>query len=117
MNVTFSNGELKIDMVYLFDQLEDEDRAELARLAAYYSDQYKELEDYVVNGYTSTHFNPLVYKLRIAFLTSEDADQKTKQLIELLIKEKELATAEAEKWREKFFKLYEERYSYVKLDR
>ncbi len=107
MNVTFSQGKINIDAQWLFEQLEDEQRAELARLVAYHSDQYKELEQYVASGYASTHFNPLVHKLRIAFLTSEDAPELTKYLITSLINEKQKMQEDAERWRSKYTSLYE----------
>lgn len=104
-------GQLVIEPRAIFEQLTEEQQAELAKQFAWDSIFWNTIEEELKGGYARFSFNETMLKLRIAFLTYEDGDFNTPydrvgDVIEALLQEIKRQNTDLDRYRSSYWKLY-----------
>jgi hypothetical protein len=78
-------GNIKINIIDLIDQLDDEQKQEIAGHFAWHSPIWNELVRAVADEYAAENFNSNIYKMRLAFFQSADVPRTLRQTIKALL--------------------------------
>ena len=106
MKAEVENGTLKINITDLIDQIDEDSRQEIIEAFAWQSAIWYEIQDAVCSEYAAENYNDQIYRLRLAFLQSEDAPELIRYTIKSLLatikhlRQRDCAIAKADgEWR------------------
>jgi hypothetical protein len=99
-----STGELKIDLYEWFTTLTAERRE---ALFPHWRDiAYEQIDDMVRNDFAAPGYDECIHKLRVAFLTSDEAPEMFRMVVKNLLREVRKANIEEKRMDEAYWELY-----------
>lgn len=108
MDITIdsSTGKVSFNLIDLFAQLDDEKEQEIVEALAWVSPMWDELKRVVLQEYANTNYNDSIWKIRLAFLTGEGADERVRDVVGKLIGLWKLEKQRASQWQDTYYAFY-----------
>ena len=90
---------MEIDLVQLFEQMDDEDKEKIIESLAWESPLYNAIGEIVRNEYAAPRYNNDLFRLRVEFLTGEGREDRIKDVVEKLLRENKKLEANLDLWK------------------
>lgn len=100
------NGEILISIYDIIASLSDEDKQKVVEHFAWQSPLFNEVKEIILNEWAGPNWNDQIHKIRVAFLTGEDADKRVSAVVRQLLAYLKHAQATVDAWESTYWKFY-----------
>jgi hypothetical protein len=100
------DGKIIINIYDLIAALSEEEREEIATHFAYQSKMFEEIKHCILDEYSGPDWNEEIHKIRVAFLTGEDADERVAAVVRQLLTHLKQTKKQLDAWEKVYWKFY-----------
>ena len=101
-----SDGTVQINIADLISAMDDDAKAEVIKMFAWERAVSDEVKEIVLNEYAAKNFNDDIWQIRLAFLTSDGADERVRDVVGKLLRDIDGLKKSEDRWRKSYWDLF-----------